>query len=90
MDTYCTQTHVILLSRSPESRVSPRPPVRAPGVRSYGLPTFPGPERSTGADPDRTNATPRLGTDAGGRPDLATAHKHFNHVQGTSINGNLT
>lgn len=95
MDTYCTQTHMTLLPPSPESRVSPQPPVWAPGVRSYVPPTFPGPERSAGADPDPTNATPRPGTDAGGRPDLEAGHKSahalgFNHMQYTSINGNPT
>lgn len=62
-------------SRLPESRVSPQPPVWAPDVRSYVFPTFPGPERSAGADPDPTNATPRPHTDARGHPDLAAGHK---------------
>lgn len=55
---------------SPESRVSPRPPEWAPGVRSYAPPFFPGPERSTEAGPSHSNATRRPGTDWGGCPDL--------------------
>lgn len=95
MDTHCTQTHMTPLPPSPESRVSPQPPVWAPGVRFYALPTFPVPERSAGADPDPTNATPIPGTDAGGRPDLAAGHKStsalgFNQMRCTSINGNPT
>lgn len=61
---------MIPLPPSPESRAFPQLPVSAPGGRSYGLPTFPGPERSAGADPDLTNATRRPGTDAKGHPDL--------------------
>lgn len=70
--TYCTHTRMIPLPPSPECRVFPQPPVWAPGVQSYALPIFPGPGRSTGADPDPINATPRPGTDAGGHPDLDT------------------
>lgn len=57
---------------SPESRVSPQPPEWAPGGRSYALPFFPGPERSTGAGPSQSSATRPPGTESGGRLDLHT------------------
>lgn len=69
-----TQTHTHDFDL-PESRVSPQPPVLAPGVQSYILPTFPSPDKSAGADPNPTNAIRRSGTDAGEHPDLAAGHK---------------
>lgn len=72
VDTCWTHTPMTPLPPSPERRVFPQPPVCAPDVQFYELPSFPVPERSAGADPDLINATPRPDTDAKGHPNLDT------------------
>lgn len=66
-----TKPHMIPLPPLPESRVSLQPLVSAPDARSYGLPTFPDSQSSTGGGPNPTNATQRPGNAAKGHPGLA-------------------